>query len=251
MQMLYAAKLGLQMQQERVNTIANNISNVNTVGFKGQRVDFKDALYTKLINPADVTSDANLQNGTGVLIAATTRDFSLGAPMNTGNPLDLYINGNGFFTVTNSSGQTMYTRNGCFGISTEMDGRYLVTARGDYVLDTENNRIRIPEIASEISVSPQGVIYADGNVVSSLRIVDFQNKGGLSAQGEGCYIETEVSGEPVASGSDIIQGAIETSNVELATEFTRLIRAQRAFSLAGRAVNMWDQMAGAANNLRV
>lgn len=251
MQMLYAAKLGLQVQQERVNTIANNIANVNTVGFKSQRVDFKDALYTQMINPADVGSNANLQQGTGVLISATTRDFAAGAPMNTGNALDLYLDGDGFFTVMDGAGQNMYTRNGSFAISAEADGRYLVTAQGYYVLDVNNNRINLGQDAVEINVNAQGVISANGNVLTTMRIMDFPNKGGLSAQGDGCYIETEVSGEPVASQARVKQGANEASNVELSLEFTRLIRAQRAFSLVSRAVTMWDQMAGTANNLRV
>lgn len=251
MQMLYAAKLGLQVQQERVNTIASNIANVNTPGYKNQRVDFKDALYTQMINPADTTSNANLHQGTGVLIAATTRDFTTGTPMNTGVALDLYLDGDGFFTVMDGSGQNMYTRNGSFAVSSEADGRYLVTAQGYYVLDQNNNRINLGQGEIEFNVNAQGVISLNGNMLTTLRIVDFPNKGGLSAQGQGCYIETEVSGEPVEARALVVQGATESSNVDVSVEFTRLIRAQRAFSLAGRAVTMWDQMASTANNLRV
>ncbi len=251
MQILYAAGLGLKMQQQRVDTIANNIANVNTAGFKSQRVDFKDALYTQMINPANVTSTENLKQGTGVLISATTRNFSGGTPVNTGNPLDLYLDGDGFFTVLDSTGTMMYTRSGNFDVSSEADGNYLVTAQGCYVLDTQGNRIGLPHHASEISFSTQGVMTLGGETIAALRIVDFANKAGLSAQGQGCYIETEVSGEPAASQASVIQGALENSNVDLAVELTQLIRAQRAFSLAGRAVSLWDQMANSANNLRV
>ncbi len=250
MQTLYAAGLGVKMQQHRVGVIANNIANINTAGFKSQRVSFKDALYTELINPADTASTENLQQGTGVLIVSTSRDFSFGNPLNTGNSLDLYIDGNGFFTVADSDGEIMYTRNGCFGVSSEADGRYLVTAQGNYILDTDNNRISVPLNTDQITVSPEGLIAFDGVSAATLRIVDFMNKEGLLAQGNGCYIETEVSGPPVASEAQISQGVMESSNVDLAVELSRLIRAQRAFSLAGRAVSIWDQMASNANNIR-
>lgn len=250
MQTLYAAGLGIKMQQHRVSTIANNIANINTTGYKSQRVSFKDALYSKLINPANTASTDNLQQGTGVLIASTSRDFSLGNPLNTGNSLDLYINGNGFFTVADSNGEIMYTRSGCFGISSEADGRYMVTAQGNYVLDTNNNRISVPLNTTVITVSPEGLVAFDGTAAVTLRIVDFMNKEGLSAQGNGCYTQTEVSGPPEASSARIAQGVMESSNVDLAVELSRLIRAQRAFSLAGRAVSVWDQMASNANNIR-
>lgn len=251
MQALYAAGLGLKIQQERVGIIGHNMANVNTTGFKGQRMDFKDALYTELINPADTSSTDNLQQGTGVLAAATTRDFTAGKPIHTGNMLDLYLEGSGFFTVTDSSGEAMYTRCGCFGISNEADGRYLVTPEGYYVMDENNDRIRLPQGISQITVGEDGVISdTDGNDIAALRIVDFANKGGLLSQGDGCYIETEVSGALVPSQARVKQGVLEGANVDLGTEFSRLIRAQRAFSLAGRAVSIWDQMAANANNLR-
>lgn len=250
MQTLYAAGLGIKMQQHRVSTIANNISNINTTGFKSQTVSFKDALYTRLINPADTASTGNLQQGTGVLIAAASRDFSRGNPQNTGNSLDLYIDGNGFFTVEDSNGEIMYTRSGCFGISIEADGRYLVTAQGNYLLDTNNNRISVPENTAQIAVSPDGLISFDNTPAVTLQIVDFINKEGLLAQGNGCYTQTEVSGLPEASSARITQGVLESSNVDLAVELSKLIRAQRAFSLAGRALSIWDQMASNANNIR-
>ena len=239
------------MQQERVSTIAHNLANVNTTGFKGQRIDFKDALYTQMINPADTSSTANLQQGTGVLIAATTRNHAMGNPVHTGNSLDLYLEGSGYFSVTDSYGAAMYTRNGSFGLSNEADGRYLVTAEGYYVMDENNSRIRLPDETTQVTVSAAGVIAdLDGTVIAALRIVDFPNKGGLLSQGDGCYIETEVSGAARPSQARVKQGVLEGSNVDLAVEFSRLVRAQRAFSLAGRAASIWDDMASNANNLR-
>ncbi|MFA5675333.1 MAG: flagellar hook-basal body complex protein [Christensenellales bacterium] len=250
MQTLYAAGLGIKMQQHRVSTIANNIANINTTGFKSQRVSFKDALYTRLINPANTASAENLRQGAGVLIASTSRDFTLGNPQNTGNSLDLYIDGNGFFTIKDNGGGIMYTRGGCFGISSEADGRYLVTAQGNYLLDTDNNRISVPANTEQITVSPEGLVAFDGAEGATLQIVDFVNKEGLTARGNGCYTETDVSGPPVKSSARIAQGVMESSNVDLAVELSMLVRAQRAFSLAGRAVSVWDQMASNANNIR-
>ncbi len=250
MQTLYAAGLGIKMQQHRVSTIANNIANINTAGFKGQRLSFKDALYISLINPAQTQSTDNLQQGAGVLPSSTSRDFALGNPLNTNCPLDLYINGAGFFTVADNAGNIMYTRNGCFAISSEQGARYLVTAQGNYVLDVNNNRISVPLEANTVSVSSGGVISFDDTPAATLRIVDFTNKEGLLLEGNGCYTQTVASGAPIASTAHIAQGVMESSNVDLAVELSMLVRAQRAFSLAGKAVGIWDQMAANTNNIR-
>ncbi len=250
MQTLYSAKLGLQAQQQRVNIIAANISNNNTVGYKGQRADFKEALSRELLNPADLQSNANLQEGCGILISGTPRNYRQGEPMRTGNRLDLYLEGQGYFTVSDGQGNPQYTRNGCFAVSNEQDGCYLVTTQGQYVLDIQNNRIRLPENFSELTVNTQGVLSVDGTTIAALNIVDFPNKDGLLSVGAGCYIESETSGAAYTADAEVIQGSLEASNVDLTVELTRLIRAQRAFSLASRAVSAWDQMAADTNNLR-
>ncbi len=250
MQTLYTAKLGLQAQQQRVNIIGNNLANNQTIGYKQQRADFKDALYTAMINPADTQSTANLQQGCGVLISSTPRQFDQGVPEVTGYVLDFYLDGDGFFTVSDGSGGLQYTRSGNFSVSNEADGTYLVTASGKYVMDAELNRIKLPEEIYDLTVSADGVLSADSQSLAVLNIVDFPNKDGLQLVGEGCYIETDAAGGAAASGATVRQGVLEASNVDVTTEMTRLIRAQRAFSLASRAVVAWNDMTEKACNLR-
>jgi flagellar basal-body rod protein FlgG len=250
MQTLYTAKLGLQAQQQRVNTIGNNLANSQTIAYKQQRTDFKDALYTAMINPADTQSAANLQQGCGVLISSTPRSFDQGVPKMTGYVLDFYLDGDGFFTVSDSNGNLQYTRGGNFMVSNETDGTYLVTASGNYVLDTEFNRITLPENISDLTVSADGVLSAGNQPFAALNIVDFANKDGLQLVGGGCYIETAAAGAAVESDATVRQGVLEASNVDITSEMTRLIRAQRAFSLASRAVSAWNDMTEKACNLR-
>ncbi len=250
MQTLYTAKLGLQAQQQRVNIIGNNLANNQTIGYKQQRADFKDALYTAMINPADTQSTANLQQGCGVLISSTPRQFDQGVPEMTGYVLDFYLDGDGFFTVSDGSGGLQYTRSGNFSVSNEADGIYLVTSSGKYVMDAELNRIKLPEDIYDLTVSADGVLSDGSQSLAALNIVDFPNKDGLQLVGEGCYIETDAAGGAVASDATVRQGVLEASNVDVTTEMTRLIRAQRAFSLASRAVAAWDDMTEKACNLR-
>ncbi len=250
MQTLYTAKLGLQAQQQRVNTIGNNLANSQTTAYKQQRTDFKDALYTAMINPADPQSDANLQQGCGVLISSTSRNFTQGTPQMTGYVLDFYLDGDGFFTVSDNAGNPQYTRSGNFLVSNEADGTYLVTASGNYVLDTELNRIKLPENISDLTVNTDGVLSANNQEIAALNIVDFPNKDGLQLVGEGCYIETASTGAAVQSDATVRQGVLEASNVDVTNEMTLLIRAQRAFSLASRAVVAWNDMTEKAYNLR-
>jgi len=250
MQALHSAKLGLKAQEQRVSTIADNIANVNTYGFKSRRTDFQDALYTELIDPSNPQSTENLQRGTGVLTAATSRDMTQGTQVQTGQSLDLYIDGDGFFMVQDPGGAVQYTRSGYFGVSTAADGRYLVTAEGHYVLDSEMNRISLPQ-GAELAVDRDGTIRVDQRPVATLGVASFANAGGLETVGGGCYAQTVASGAPVASDAQVGQGVLEASNVDLAVELTRLVRAQRAFALTGRAVSVWDEMEQGTNNLRV
>ncbi len=250
MQTLYTAKLGLQAQQQRVNTIGNNLANSQTTGFKQQRTNFKDALYTAMINPADTQSAANLQQGCGVLISSTSHNFDQGTPQMTGYVLDFYLDGSGFFTVSDDNGNPQYTRSGSFLVSNEADGTYLVTTSGKYVMDTGFNRIRLPENISDLTVSADGVLSANNQVVAALNIVDFPNKDGLQLVGAGCYIETDSTGAAVQSDAVVRQGVLEDSNVDVTNEMMQLIRAQRAFSLASRAVSAWNDMTEKAYNSR-
>jgi flagellar basal-body rod protein FlgG len=249
MQALHAAKLGLIAQQDRVNVVANNIANVNTPGYKNQRVDFKDALYTQILDPAELKKQG-LEQGTGVLMAATGCDLSQGTVLGTGEDLDMYIDGDGYFCVSDAGGAVTYTRSGAFAVSDEADGNWLVNANGHYVLDENMGRIRIPESTEQISVSEDGTLLADGVSLGRLGVVTFANRNGLESAGNAVYRETAASGAPETSGAVVRQGGLEASNVNIAVELTQLIRAQKAFAMASRAVSVWDEMAATTSNLR-
>jgi flagellar basal-body rod protein FlgG len=250
MQSIYTAASGLNSQQTRLDTIAANIANSSTPGYKSTRVDFKDALYTTMENPAGADEAVNLEAGTGVVIGATTTDFTDGALIATGQPLDFAITGDGFFTVQNENGETLYTRNGSFA-STPMDGQnYLVTAQGYFVLDSEGNRITIPDGVSNFSVTSAGIFNTADGDTGRLGLTSFSNPDGLDGVGNSCFRATAVSGEPEeAVNVAVVQGSVEGSNVNLASEMTMLIRSQRAFSLASRALQTADDMEGLANNM--
>ncbi len=251
MQSLFSARMGLKAQQTRVDTIANNIANINTYGFKASDVRFKDALYRQMQRPVESEEDLNLKQGTGVLVSATARMFTEGTPVETGVPLDLRIEGDGFFTVQGPDGENYYTRNGAFAVSSESGQQFLVTSQGDYLLDTNGNRIEIPGNPQEISVNTEGAIYLDGTYVTTLNIADFENKQGLSAIGKGYFAETDASGGAVAAtDATVHQGSLESSNVDLSLEMTRLIRAQRTFSLVSSALTTSDDMARLVANMR-
>jgi flagellar basal-body rod protein FlgG len=250
MQSVYTAKHGLQAQQQRLDVIASNIANVGTTGYKNQTAAFKDALYTHMIDPSDTASAANLQQGSGVLFASAYHDFSEGTPVQTGETLDLYIEGDGFFTVQDDRGGVLYTRSGALSVSAEEDGEYLTTANGLYVLDENGNRIALPEDMGDLSVSQDGIMDFGNGTSAKLGIVTFINKDGLSQAGGGCYAATAASGDARKSSATVKQGYLETSNVDISLELTRLIRTQRAYSLADRVLTTWDEMESETNNIR-
>ncbi|MBE6913476.1 MAG: flagellar hook-basal body protein [Ruminococcaceae bacterium] len=249
MNAIYTAASGLRSQQIRLDTIGDNVANVNTIGYKSTRVDFKDTLYTIMKNPEGGTEEVNLRRGTGVMINATNIDFSESSQLTTDAPLDFAINGPGFFVVESQNGERFYTRSGCFNRSVEADGDYLVTQQGYYVLDEAGRRITLPE--SGISVAEGGVLSADHEVFGNMAIVGFANENGLAPAGSTCFTETEASGEPFnLERANVRQGVLENSNVDLAQEMTLMIRTQRAYSLASRALRTADDMDGLVNSLR-
>ena len=252
---LMIAATGLHNQQRRLDTIAHNVANVNTVAFKNSRLDFKDALYTAGIVPGlPRTPEGNQQKGHGLMVAGIAKDFSNGNLQVTDRNLDLAIEGEGFFALEGADGATIYTRNGNFSLSVEADGIYLVNGDGLYVQDMDGMRIRIPEYTETISVGGHGEITftaGEEETAVGLGVFTFRNLTGLMSVGEGMYAESEASGERLpADGAVIRQGALEGSNVSLAEEMTRMIRTQRAFSLASRALTTADEMEGIANNMR-
>lgn len=250
------AASGLRSQQMRLDVIANNVSNINTVAYKATRLDFKDALYTYGLVPGPPRSpDENQQKGHGVNVAHIGREFRPGPLQSTLRDLDFGIEQEGFFTVVNQNGDLLYTRKGNFNISAEDDALYIVTSEGYYVLDENGNRIGIPLDATQVNCDTDGTLRfmrGDEEVgAQRFNIVTFRNLYGLAAAGEGNYAQTPAAGEIMAAeGYTVRQGTLEGTNVDLAEEMTRLIRTQRAFQLASRALTTSDEMEGVANNMK-
>lgn len=251
MRAIYSAASGLKGQQMRLDTAAANIANSNTAGYKASRVEFKDALYTAMDNPAGGALEANLLAGSGVLVGASSTSFSSGTLIATDSLLDFAITGSGFFTVQGAGGETLYTRSGSFAVTDGEEGGFLVTLQGHYVLDRAGNRIALPGDRTGLSVTPGGVLGTASGEFAALGIADFPNPDGLFATGDTCFRATEVSGQGAeAENPAVVQGSLEGSNVDLAQEMTLLIRSQRAYSLASRAMQTADSMEGLANNIR-
>ncbi len=251
MRAIYTAASGLKAQQTRTDVIASNISNVNTVGYKTKRADFKDMLYTAMDSPVGDSQGRNLRTGSGVLPGLISADFADGPLTETGVPLDFAICGGGFFTVEGPEAEVLYTRSGSFEISQEEQTSYLTTSQGYYVLDTGGNRIELPRELAGLYATPDGTLITPEGQAAVLGIAEFTNPAGLASVGQGCFAATDSSGAASpAERPDVVQGSLECSNVDLAQEMTLLIRSQRAYSLASRALQTADQMEGLANNIR-
>jgi flagellar basal-body rod protein FlgG len=248
-------------QQMNVEVISNNIANVNTTGFKRQRAEFQDLLYQDLLRAGTNSSDtgtvvpSGIQIGLGVKPAAVYRITEQGNITITNNDLDMAVNGKGYFAVEMPSGDTGYTRAGAFGRSPDGD---LVTANG-YIVQPG---ITIPTNALGITVNAQGEVSVaiEGQtapqVVGQLQLATFANEAGLQAVGDSLFLETTASGlgtlgNPGAAGfGSIQQGALETSNVNVVSEITNLITAQRAYEMNSRVIQAADEMLSSVVQLR-
>lgn len=255
MQASSTAKMGLVAQQTRLDTIANNLANANTSGFRARQVQFRDMLYNKMTRPVG-SQEGNLQKGTGVLVASTDLNMSQGIPEMTGISLDFMIDGDGMFAVRDSQGRTLYTRNGSFAISLEGEERYLVTAAGYHVLDENGERIELPEgiVNADISVDLDGTLNVKGEEAgfAKLGLYWFPNPSGLDSEGNTCFAQSASSGEATEApaGTKILQGYLEGANIDVGMEMVNMIKTQRAFSLASRAITTADEMDALANNMR-
>jgi flagellar basal-body rod protein FlgG len=249
-QSLSTAATGLTAQQQKIDIIANNIANISTTAYKGTDARFEDTLYTAMENPDPDAPATNLQKGTGVALSSTATDFAQGSVHETGGTLDLMIDGDAFFKLETGVGEYAYTKDGAFSISVEEDGSYLVNSAGHYVLDANDERIRLPEDSEKFTVRDDGTIDM-GTAEAQLGIYSFDNAAGLFSTGGNLFTETAASGAAAAAEDyTVIQGALEGSNVDLATQLTSLMQAQRVFSLASRALQTADEMEGLANNMR-
>ncbi|MEW5847924.1 MAG: flagellar basal-body rod protein FlgG [Myxococcota bacterium] len=257
---LYTAATGMQAQQLRLDITAHNLANASTTGFKKGRADFED-LLSETIRPATGPQAGNggsptpLEVGLGTRLSSTTRFLAQGDMVATNNPLDVSIEGNGFFAVQRPNGDAAFTRAGNFRV--DATGR-LVTAHGDLV----EPGITVPQEALSVAIKPDGVVQAQvpgrGEPVQLgvLELVTFTNPGGLESMGNNLLRATEASGEPqrVRPGEDgtgaLAQGYLEGSNVEAATEMIDMIVTQRAFEMSSKVIQTTDQMLQKLTNLR-
>lgn len=262
MRALWTAASGMKAQQLNIDTISNNLANVNTTAYKKQRTEFKDLFYEKLSKSStDETGGrpVNLEVGHGVMPIATARSFVKGNLEQTNNNLDMAIDGDGFFTVRDGNDNIMYTRDGSFKISVVDGESKLVTSDG-YFVQADGSDVELGEEIEDISVSAAGTIKVkvkgetEFEELGKLDIVTFSNRQGLEAKGGNMYKESQVSGEPIESdegqGGEIKQGFIETSNVQIVEEMVKMIMAQRAYEINSKSIQTADQMLEQANNLR-
>lgn len=261
MRSLSVAATGMMAQQLHVEVIANNIANMTTTGYKRRRPEFQDLLYQSQRRIGAASSQdgtlvpAGVQLGLGVKTAAVYRIHEQGNLVNTENPLDLAIQGDGFFVVQLPNGETAYTRSGNFQLSPE---GVLVTADG-YVVSPG---ITVPEDAIEISINAEGSVMAkiQGQIamteLGQLELATFVDPAGLEAIGNNLLLETEASG-PAMLGTPgqggygtIQQGFLESSNVNPVQEITALIAAQRAYEMNSKVISASDQMLQTVTQMR-
>lgn len=252
---LKASASGMRAQQLRIDAIANNLANVNTTGFKRSRVSFQDLLYetlqgTRLVNYQNAESVGPVQIGRGVRLAAIERVHTQGSLEPTSRPTDIAVEGEGFFMVQMPSGDVAYTRSGNFTIS---DTGALVTHEGFAVLGVNEAPILVPtNEAGQIAIGPSGQVSlsvnSDSVVVGELALARFVNPSGLEALGGNLYGRTEASGEPqiglpLDTGyGRVLQGMLETSNVEIVQEMVDMITAQRAYEVNSKAIQTAEEM---------
>lgn len=255
---LWIAKTGLDAQQTRMAVVSNNLANVNTTGYKRGRAVFEDLIYQNVRQVGGQTSQntqlpSGLMLGTGVRTVATEKLFTQGNMVQTGNSLDLAINGRGFFQILLPDGNLGYTRNGSFQIN---DLGQMVTS-GGYLLQPD---ITIPANTQSITIGKDGVVSVqlagetNATQVGTLQLADFINPTGLQPVGENLYVESMASGAAQVGDPDIgglgslVQGSLESSNVNVVEELVNMIETQRAYEMNSKAIATTDQMLQYVNN---
>jgi flagellar basal-body rod protein FlgG len=248
---LYTAASGMMAQQLNMDTISNNLANVNTTGFKKGRVNFQDLMYDNLNGGENNPKGAQI--GMGVREVGTEKTFSQGSMSQTNDPFDLAIQGNGFFEVMQPDGSKAYTRDGHFSVNPQGQ---LVTNSGDMV------GVTIPPGATDVKIDKDGSVTAvlsgqkDPVQIGNMMLVDFVNPQGLKAIGSNKYQITNASG-PAQKGKpgdnnmgNIAQGYLEKSNINIVEEMISIIQAQRAYEINQKGVQSADQMQKLANQLK-
>jgi flagellar basal-body rod protein FlgG len=257
---LYSAASGMRAQEINLDNIANNLANANTVGYKSRRAQFQDLMYQSLLQPGAAAGQqtvvpAGLQLGLGTRPSSNEILFSQGAFSQTENPLDMVIQGHGFFQVRQPSGDLAYTRAGQFQLN--KDGN-IVTSNGNAL----EPQITIPADAQQVTIATDGTVtYTLPNQVASqqagqIQLANFQNPAGLNSLGNGMYAPTDASGDATVGTpggqegmGSLLQGYVEQSNVSIVDEFVNLIQAQRGYEANSKVVSAADSMYQQVNQL--
>jgi flagellar basal-body rod protein FlgG len=230
---IYSAAAGMAAQQQQLDSIANDLANVNTTGYKKERTGFRDLVYN--------------QNGIGAGSAFVDggRDFTSGAMQPSSNPLDLALSGSGFFQVKLADGRTALTRDG--SLRPDANGE-LVTSTGQSLAPP----IKLPKgtTAADVSITQDGTVKAGGRTLGKIQVVDVTAPAGLQPIGDSLYVATAASGPARAVKTGVEQGMLESSNVDVAGAMTDLIDTQRTFQLTSRVITMQDQLMQIANDIR-
>jgi flagellar basal-body rod protein FlgG len=258
---LYSAASGMAAQQMSVDNIANNLANANTNGFKMRRTQFQDLLYQSYVQPgaaagSQTTVPSGLQLGLGTRPASNEIIFQQGNFQATGNPLDLVIQGKGFFQIRLPTGEIAYTRDG--GFQLDRDGN-MVTANGDPL----EPQITIPPQAQSISIGSDGTVsytqpgQTASQVAGQIQLSNFTNPAGLNAMGKNLFLQTDASGDPTIGNpggqeglGSLTQGYVEGSNVSVVEEFINMIVSQRAYEANAKMVKTADEMYQMINNVQ-
>ncbi|MDW2983349.1 MAG: flagellar basal-body rod protein FlgG [Rhodanobacter sp.] len=249
---LWVAKTGLDAQQTRMDVISNNLANANTTGYKSARASFQDLVYQNLRQPGGQTTEqtqapSGLMLGTGVRVAGSEKLFTQGNIEQTGNSLDLAVQGRGFLQVTMPDGSIAYTRDG--SLHMDQNGQ-IVTANG-YPLDPA---ISVPANAQSITIGSDGTVsvsvpgQAATQQIGTVQLADFINPAGLQPNGDNLYLETASSGSPQIGQpglnglGTLAQGALESSNVNVVEQMVNMIETQRTYEMNSKAVSAADSM---------
>ncbi|MEJ2646178.1 MAG: flagellar basal-body rod protein FlgG [Gammaproteobacteria bacterium] len=257
-QALWVAKTGLDAQQTQMAVISNNLANVNTTGYKSSRASFESLLYQNARQVGAQSSQntqlpTGLELGTGVRTVGTEKLFTQGNLVQTGNSLDVAIQGRGFFQVLKPDGTLAYSRDGSF----KLDNTGQLVTNNGYVVQPA---ITIPSGAQSITIGTDGVVTAKlpgsstPTQIGTLQLADFVNPGGLQPVGQNLYEETASSGAPSTGNpglnglGTVVQGSLETSNVNVVSQLVDMIETQRAYEMNSKAISTTDQMMQYANN---
>lgn len=261
MRALYSAASGMTAQQLNVDNIANNLANANTAGYKSRQAQFQDLLYQNMVTPGasagqQTTVPTGLQVGLGTRTSSNEVIFTQGNFQETDNPLDLVIQGKGFFQIKLPSGEVAYTRAGSF--HTDQNGN-IVDSNGNQLQPT----VTIPADAQTLTIATDGTVsytlpnQTASQVAGQIQLANFQNPAGLNNMGQSLYSPTDASGQPVTGNpggaegiGTVLQGYTEQSNVSVVNEFINLIVAQRTYEANSKVVKASDEMYQDVNNLK-